>query len=296
MAHIPVLLHETLTGLMPQKGDTVLDGTAGAGGHALAFCREVGERGTIIALDADEQAVARATENLKGCGATVHVLHENFRNLKRALESLGTTKVDRILFDLGVSSFQLDQEGRGFSFRRDEPLAMTFAHVPDPEALTAREIVNEWEEEHIADIIYGYGEERYSRTIARAMVAARRAHPIETTHQLVEIIRSAVPARYANGRGIHFATRTFQALRITVNDELGALKQGLEDGWAHIKEGGRIAVISFHSLEDRIVKQFFKEREREGTAMIITKKPVEASDEEQKENPRARSAKLRIAQ
>ena len=294
--HIPVLLHETIQGLAPDKGDIVLDGTAGAGGHALMLCSAIAPTGTIIALDEDARAVERTKERLKECAATTHVIQKNFRDLGDALSAMGITQVNRILFDLGVSSFQLDEEGRGFSFKRDEPLEMTLRDSPGEGTLTAYEMVNEWEEEHLADIIFGYGEERYSRKIAASICRARAIAPIKTTFALVEAIRNGVPARYANGRGIHFATRTFQAIRIAVNDELRALEQGLREGWKHLSPEGRIAVISFHSLEDRIVKRFFKEREREGMAKIITKKPIEAGEDERKVNPRARSAKLRIAE
>lgn len=296
MAHTPVLLHETIQGLGAQPGDIVLDGTVGGGGHAKQLCKAIAPAGTLVILDEDAHALARARERLEGCGATIKVFQKNFRLLSEALYAAGVPHVDRILFDLGVSSFQLDEEGRGFSFRRDEPLQMTLCDTMVPSMLTAQEIVNEWEEEHLADIIFGYGQERYSRTIAASICRARAIAPITTTFALVDAIRQGVPARYANGRGIHFATRTFQALRIAVNDELGALAEGLSEGWKHLAPAGRIAVISFHSLEDRIVKRFFKEREQEGVARIHTKKPIEAGEEERKENPRARSAKLRIAE
>lgn len=295
MAHISVLLQETIQGLAPRSGDTVLDGTGGGGGHALALCREVGTSGTIIVFDQDDDAIERVRERLASCDATKHLVHDNFRNLAGALDTLGIATVDRVILDLGLSSFQLDEAARGFSFRQAEPLTMTFAKHPGLEAFTAYDVVNTWDEEHIADVIFGYGEERYARTIARAIVKTRAAHPIETTVELAEVIKAAVPLRYAHGR-IHPATRTFQAIRIAVNDELGALEEGLESAWKRLAAEGRIAVISFHSLEDRIVKRFFKEREREGEARILTKRPIEASDEECHANPRARSAKLRIAE
>lgn len=273
----------------------MLDGTGGGGGHALALCREVGTSGTIIVFDQDDDAIERIRERLASCEAAKHLVHDNFRNLAGALDTLGIATVDRVILDLGLSSFQLDEAARGFSFRQAEPLTMTFAKHPGPEAFTAHDVVNTWDEKHIADVIFGYGEERYARTIARAIVKARAAHPIETTVELAEVIKDAVPLRYAHGR-IHPATRTFQAIRIAVNDELGALEEGLESAWKRLAAEGRIAVISFHSLEDRIVKRFFKEREREGEARILTKRPIEASDEECHANPRARSAKLRIAE
>jgi 16S rRNA (cytosine1402-N4)-methyltransferase len=205
------------------------------------------------------------------------------------------------MLDLGLSSDQFETSGRGFSFQKNEPLLMTFKENLGPEDLTAKQIVNTWDEENIADIIYGYGEERYSRKIAKGIVGARAVKPIETTFDLVEIIKNSTPSRYAHGK-IHPATRTFQALRITVNDEINALKEGLEKGWERLAPGGRMAVISFHSIEDRIVKHFYKSKEwmekadgtSERTANIITKKPITASHQEISENPRSRSAKLRI--
>lgn len=295
MAHISVLLQETIQGLAPRVGDTVLDGTGGGGGHALALCREIGSAGTIIVFDQDDDAIERIRERLESCDAQKHLVHDNFRNLAQALDRMGVGTVDRVLFDLGLSSFQLDEAARGFSFRQAEPLTMTFAKHPGSQSFTAHDVVNDWDEEHLADVIFGYGEERYARTIARAIVKARTVHPIETTTELAEIIKAAVPLRYAHGR-IHPATRTFQAIRIAVNDELGALKEGLASAWKHLSGEGRIAVISFHSLEDRIVKRFFKEREREGGGRILTKRPIEAGEEECHANPRARSAKLRIAE
>ena len=197
------------------------------------------------------------------------------------------------MLDLGLSSDQFETSGRGFTFKNDEPLLMTFKKNPDQGDLTAYQIVNTWEEENIADVIYGYGEEKYSRRIAKAIVNYREKKAIEKTSELVEIISNSVPVFYKRGR-IHPATRTFQALRIAVNDELNTLKRGLERGFARLASGGRIAVISFHSLEDRIVKNFNKEKEELEQARIITKKPIVPSEDEVRENPRSRSAKLRI--
>ena len=201
--------------------------------------------------------------------------------------------VDAIIFDLGLSSDQLEISGRGFSFTKDEPLLMTMKESPNDEDLTAKEIVNTWEERNLADIIYGYGEERFSRRIAKAIVEARKENEIKTTFELVKIIEGSVPGSYKRGK-IHFATRTFQALRIAVNDELGALEEGLAGGLKILKNEGRMGVISFHSLEDRIVKRFFREMKDEGKIKIINKKPIIAGKEELILNKRSRSAKLRI--
>ena len=311
--HTTVLLHESIDGLAIAPGDVYLDGTLGAGGHAeLAAKVAALQHGsiTVVGLDQDEGALARTKIRLSplvNAGiAKLFLIRENYRNLDRALDSISAgIQANKIMLDLGLSSDQFETSGRGFSFKNNEPLLMTFKENPAAEDLTARQIVNTWDEEHIADIIYGYGEERYSRKIARGIVAARAVRPIETTFDLVEIIKNSTPERYHHGK-IHPATRTFQALRITVNDEINALKEGLEKGWGRLASGGRMAVISFHSIEDRIVKHFYKSREwsekendsrseqRRRSANIITKKPIIASDQELSENSRSRSAKLRI--
>lgn len=289
MIHKTVLLQESIEGLAIKPGDIYLDGTLGSAGHALLAC----EKGAkIVGIDQDEEAHIRATSRLQNtCDFTL--VKESFRNLDIVLNNLNIPKVNAILLDLGLSSDQFETSGRGFTFQKDEPLLMTFKKNPTLEDLTAKEIVNTWDEENIADIIYGYGEERYARRIAKKIVEARATKPIETTFQLVKIIKEATPSRYHHGK-IHPATRTFQALRITVNDEIGALKEGIKKGFDRLESKGRMAVISFHSIEDRIVKQMFKEKANLDEAVIITKKPIVASDQEIQENPRARSAKLRI--
>jgi 16S rRNA (cytosine1402-N4)-methyltransferase len=298
--HKTVLLHESIDGLAIEAGDTYLDGTLGSAGHAL-YAATVQPTICIVGLDRDPGAIARATKRLeqaKKNGTNIFLINENYRNLDLALDSIGTAlgkehpSVNRIMLDLGLSSDQFETSGRGFSFQKNEPLLMTFKENLTEEDLTAREIVNTWDEENIADIIYGYGEETYARKIAKGIVAARAIRPIETTFDLVEAIKSSTPGRYHKGR-IHPATKTFQALRITVNDEIGALKEGLAKGFERLAPGGRMAVISFHSIEDRIVKHFYKEK---AGAKIITKKPLTPSETEIKENPRSRSAKLRIIQ
>ncbi|MEI6296461.1 MAG: 16S rRNA (cytosine(1402)-N(4))-methyltransferase RsmH [bacterium] len=293
MTHIPVLLKEVIEGLNLKPGMVALDGTLGGGGHSKEICKLIGSEGLLIGIDEDKAAIERASPSLENvCKSQLFVT--NFRNLGTVLDDAGIAKVDVALFDLGLSSFQLEVSGRGFSFLKDEPLLMTFDEKPIEGRLTAREIVNEWAEESIADIIYGYGGERFAKRIARVIVEEREKKPIETTFQLVNIIETAVPAIYKKRR-IHFATKTFQALRITVNDEMGAIRKGLEDVWSRLNIGGRVAVISFHELEDRIVKVFFKNKKELGGAEIITKKPIVAGEEELSTNARARSAKLRIA-
>jgi 16S rRNA (cytosine1402-N4)-methyltransferase len=285
--HRTVLLKETIDGLLaPQEAGKenllVLDATFGGGGHSMEVLRRF-PKAKIIALDQDKSAWRNNDKRI-----SFH--NKNFSDLDNVLKD---EKVDGIIFDLGLSSDQLDNSGRGFSFLRDEPLLMTMKESPSEEDVTAKEIVNNWEEKNLADIIYGYGEERYSRRIAKGIIEARRKAEIKTTFDLVKIINDSVPAVYRRGK-IHPATRTFQALRIAVNDELGALKEGLEKGFEKLRQGGRMAVISFHSLEDRITKKFYKEKESEGKAKLINKKPILAGEEELKNNPRARSAKLRI--
>ena len=294
--HKTVLLNETIDGLnlsAKSRADmTVLDGTFGGGGHSAEICRKFpGIK--IIAIDQDKSAFKKAESKFKGLNCKLSLHNVNFKDLAEVLKEEGLEKVDGIILDLGLSSDQLENSGRGFSFMKNEPLLMTMKANPTSEDLTAIDVVNTWEEKNLADIIYGYGEEKYARRIAREIAAARENKKIETTYELVEIIKKAVPVGYQKGR-LHFATRTFQAIRIAVNDELGVLKEGLVNGFNVLKEGGRMSVISFHSLEDRIVKNFYKEKAKEGKAVLINKKPILASEKEQKENPRSRSAKLRV--
>ncbi|MES3031847.1 MAG: 16S rRNA (cytosine(1402)-N(4))-methyltransferase RsmH [Patescibacteria group bacterium] len=292
--HKTVLLQETIEGLNLKSDSTVLDGTFGGGGHSLGICKKFSKSNLnvkIIALDQDK-SVYKEEDKFKDC--SISFVNDNFRNIDKVL---GETKVDGIIFDLGLSSDQLENSGRGFSFMKDEPLFMTMKDIkdnlPSSEDVTAHEVVNTWGEESLADIIYGYGEERQARRIAKAIVESRKRQEIKTTFDLVKIIEDTIPARFRRGK-IHFATKTFQAIRIAVNDELGAIGEGLDKGFAALRTGGRIAVISFHSLEDRIVKKFYKIKEKEGKGILINKKVILASKEEIKNNPRSRSAKLRI--
>jgi 16S rRNA (cytosine1402-N4)-methyltransferase len=289
--HTSVLLHEAIDTLNLKKGDVFVDGTFGGGGHSLYVCEQLGKNIQIIGFDQDADALARAKELFTKCSPTL--INSNYRFIDEKLQEKGIESVNGILFDIGFSSDQLENSNRGFSFLRDEPLLMTMISNPGNDAVTAYTIVNEWSEETIADIIYGYGEERFARHIARGIMTARLLGPIETTFDLVEIIKSSVPISYTKRR-IHPATKTFQALRIAVNDELGALKDGLEKGFKVLGKNGRFGVISFHSMEDRIVKRFMKEKEVTGEGKRITKKPIIPAYEEIKRNPRARSAKLRV--
>ncbi|MEK7614044.1 MAG: 16S rRNA (cytosine(1402)-N(4))-methyltransferase RsmH [Patescibacteria group bacterium] len=290
--HVPVLLKEVIEVLDLKKGDTVLDCTINDGGHALAVCQAIGEKGLLVGIDEDKGALERARNNLALCKTEIILEESNFRNLDLVLEKSDVSGVDKILFDFGLSSNQLETSGRGFSFQNDEPLLMTFAVIPKIGQLTALEVVNSWSEEDLSDIIREYGEERFSRRIASAIVEARKKGLIGTTAELKKIIEKVVPSRLGKGK-IHPATRTFQAIRIAVNDELEAIREGLGKATKKLNPGGRIAAISFHSLEDRIVKQYWRELTESGKFRIVTKKPITPSREEEIANPRSRSAKLR---
>ncbi len=291
--HIPVLLQETIEGLDLHEGDVVFEGTVGLGGHSEQIIKLIGATGVYIGTDKDREALSRAEQRLAPYECTKIFREENFRNLDRVLDDAGYPQVDKILLDIGLSNLQIEGSGRGFSFKRDEPLLMTFVTLPREGDITAREIVNEWAADSLTDIITGYGEEKFAWRIANAICTSRKTKPIETTVELAEIIKNAVPV-FARFGKTHPATKTFQAIRIAVNDELGALREGLLKGFTRLASGGRMAVISFHSLEDRIVKEFFKKQVVSGLGTVITKKPIAPSDEEVARNPKSRSAKLRI--
>ena len=291
--HVPVLLQSTIELLDPREGERVVDATLGLAGHSQKIAKLLGKKGILIGFDADADLLLKAKQNLEKIDCQKIFFHSNFRHLQTLLDEKLIDEVDDVLFDLGLNSEQYEISGRGFSFQKDEPLLMTLATEITDSTLTAKEIVNTWAEESLADIIYGYGEERLSRKIAKAIVEARAEKPIETTKDLVTVIEKVMPASRRHGK-IHFATKTFQALRITVNDELGALREGLAGAWIKLAIGGRLAVISFHSLEARIVKDFYKEKLKLGEGQLLTKRAVKPSREEEIENPRSRSAQLRV--
>lgn len=366
MRHIPVLLKEILQGLNIPKGGVYVDCNLGDGGHSEAVIESLGGDVTVIGFDLDKDAITRAKENIKNSlsaknsaqpaiaknfdiNKKLYLFRKNFRTLEETISKASIDGVkdaddsaegiaDAILFDLGISSYELEESGRGFTFQKEEPLKMTFGNAGAPvkngsanaseaddnvdHAFTAYDIINTWQEENIADIIYAYGEDKYSRRIAKAIVERREALKkefadanddkssavqsiaegadavnanagIATTTELADIIKKAYPS-FARFGKIHPATRTFQALRIAVNDELRAIQDALPQAMRVLKPGGRLAVISFHSLEDRIVKRFFKAEADNGTAQIITKRPIAPSEEERLANPRSRSSKLRI--
>ncbi len=285
--HVPVLQNEVLQGLDPKSGGVFVDGTLGGGGHTRAIAGRVGSGGIVISLDRDPAAVAVAEQNL--AGLPVKIIQSNFCDLPEVLKELGIQKVDGILLDLGLSSDQLADADRGFSFESEGPLDLRFNTL---EGEPAARFVNRLSAEHLADLIFHYGEERFSRRIARAIVEQRHAEPIQTSMRLAEIVRRAIPAA-ARQQRIDPATRTFQALRIAVNDELKSLEIALKRMPDVLKSVGRLAIISFHSLEDRRVKEAFRDDPR---LNILTRKPIKPHEAEIARNPRSRSAKLRIAE
>lgn len=283
--HVPVLPRETIDLLDPKPGETWVDGTVGAGGHTRLIAERVGPAGRVIGLDQDPTMFDLAKARLHGL--PVEFVHANFDQMSAVLDNLGLKEIDGLLADLGFASDQMDEANRGLSFQQEGPLDMRL----DPTAgETAADLVARLSEYDLAKVIYEYGEERHSRRVARKIVETRKATPIRTTTQLANLVRSCVLRE--KGRSFDPATRVFQALRIAVNDELGSLERLLAQLPRIIRPGGRVGIISFHSLEDRRVKQAFQDRE---TWEPVTKKPVTASDEEIRDNPRARSAKLRVA-
>ncbi len=295
--HIPVLLEPVLELLECRADSVIVDATVGFAGHGAMLASRLSSEGILIGLDVDRNSLDIARERLVGQKCQVKLIQSNFGYLDDVLKELGIDKVDIVLADLGINSAQLADASRGISFQVDGPLDMRLSGNDDETLTTAAEIVNEYRQDELADLIYKYGEERKSRRIAKAIVEARKIAPIETTFRLVEVVNSAFGYKGGGRRSkIHPATRTFQALRIAVNDELGQLERLLEMMPGLLKIGGYAAIISFHSLEDRIVKYDYRENKQSGNYKVLTKKPLIADRQEQSANPRSRSAKLRIAQ
>ncbi len=292
MKHITVLLNEGVDALALKPKSVVVDATHGAGGHGVLICQRLRKDGVYIGLDADMTALKDSPLNNITSGPEIKLVESNFSQIAEVVSSLNITEVDGILADLGWRTDQFTDGGKGFSFSAEEPLLMTYGD-PASYTFTAYDIVNSWDEENIADVIYGYGEERQSRRIAKAIVTARKLAPISTAKQLASIIEAALPS-FARKAKINPATKTFQALRIAVNDELGVLESFIGAASAILSPHGRLAIITFHSLEDRIVKLRFKDLVASGDFSLVNKKPITPSDEELLANPRARSAKLRI--
>ena len=305
-SHRSVLLDECIEGLDIRNDGIYVDGTAGGGGHSFEIAKRL-DGGRLIAIDQDEAAIAAASKRLECYGERVSVVRSNFFELARVCDELGIREIDGLLLDLGVSSYQLDTPERGFSYMADAPLDM---RMDKRGALSAYDVVNGYEEEKIKKILYEYGEERYSAAIAAAIIRERQKKPIESTLELSNIIKCAIPPHAREG-GHHPAKRSFQAIRIEVNGELAVIEPAIRDAVKLLRKGGRIAIITFHSLEDRIVKQTFASLAQgctcpknfpvcvcnnKPTLKVVTRKPILPSSAELEENPRSRSAKLRVAQ
>ena len=301
-SHVPVLLHQTIDGLNIDPDGVYVDCTAGGGGHSSAIAEKLSDKGRLISLDRDPDAVKAATERLSEFGNAM-VIHRNYSELDKVLDELGIDAVDGILMDLGVSSHQLDEESRGFSYHSDAPLDMRMSQT----GMSAADIVNTFDEQQLAKIIFEYGEEKFSRRIASNIIRARETAPIETTLQLADLIRESVPQKARRDKNP--CKKTFQAIRIAVNGEFDHLSEGLDKAFEALKPGGRLAVITFHSLEDRIVKQRFAGWckgcicppdfpqcvcGRKPQGKLVNRKPIEADEKELESNNRSRSAKLRI--
>ena len=303
--HKSVLLNETIDGLNIKPDGIYVDGTLGGGGHAYEVCRRLGEKGSIVGIDQDAAAIEAASARLKDFGEKVTIVRSNYCDMKSKLHELGIDKVDGIVLDLGVSSYQLDTAERGFSYREDAPLDM---RMDTRQKMTARDIVNDYTEADLYRVIRDYGEDKFAKNIAKHIVQARAVKPVETTAELSEIIRASIPMKFQKKSG-HPAKRTFQAIRIELNRELDVLRDSLDDMIDLLNPGGRLCIITFHSLEDRIVKSAFRKNEnpctcppdfpvcvcgKKSKGSIITKKPILPSEEKLEYNSRSKSAKLRI--
>lgn len=303
--HKSVLLNETIDGLNIKPDGIYVDGTLGGGGHAYEVCRRLGEKGSIVGIDQDAAAIEAASARLKDFGEKVTIVRSNYCDMKSKLHELGIDNVDGIVLDLGVSSYQLDTAERGFSYREDAPLDM---RMDTRQKMTARDIVNDYTEADLYRVIRDYGEDKFAKNIAKHIVQARAVKPVETTAELSEIIRASIPMKFQKKSG-HPAKRTFQAIRIELNRELDVLRDSLDDMIDLLNPGGRLCIITFHSLEDRIVKSAFRKNEnpctcppdfpvcvcgKKSKGSIITKKPILPSEEELEYNSRSKSAKLRI--
>ena len=303
--HKSVLLHETVDSLNIRPDGIYVDGTLGGGGHASLVCSRLGENGRLIGIDQDADAIAAATERLKPYGGRVTIVRNNYENIDTVLAELGIPGVDGIYLDLGVSSYQLDTAERGFTYREDAPLDM---RMDQRNAETAADIVNGYSEMELYRIIRDYGEDRFAKNIAKHIVRARQEKPLETTGELIEVIKAAIPAKI-RATGGHPAKRTFQAIRIELNKELEVLEHSVDKMIGLLNPGGRLSIITFHSLEDRIVKNKFKENEnpcvcppdfpvcmcgRKSRGRVVTRKPIVPTGQEIEENKRSKSSKLRV--
>ena len=303
--HVSVLLHETVDGLNVRPDGIYVDATLGGGGHAFEVCNRLNDKGRFIGIDQDADAIEAAGKRLAGFGEKVTIIRSNYRDMRPQLQNIGVGKVDGIVIDLGVSSYQLDTAKRGFSYRMDAPLDM---RMDQRQKMTASDIVNSYSEAELYRVIRDYGEDKFAKNIAKHIVAEREKGPVETTGQLNEIIRRAIPMKIQKTSG-HPSKRTFQAIRIELNHELDVLRDSLDDMINMLNPGGRICIITFHSLEDRIVKSSFRKNEnpcicpshfpvcvcgKTSKGRVVTRKPILPSKEEMESNSRSKSAKLRI--
>ena len=305
--HIPVMLEECINSLCIKPDGVYVDCTIGGAGHSKEIAKRLSQKGTLIGIDKDENALLASKEKLKDVKCKVHLVHDSFSNLKNILQELEITQVDGILADLGVSSYQIDTQERGFSYMKDAPLDM---RMDLSQSLNAREIVNTYSEKELTKLLFEYGEESFARQIAKKIVETRKQKPIETTLELVKIIESAYPPKFLH-KGGSVAKKTFQALRIETNNELSPLTQSVEDMISALSPGGRVCIITFHSLEDRIVKKVFAYHStncicpksfpvcvcsHKANIALVSKKPITAGSEELENNSRSASAKLRVAE
>lgn len=303
--HKSVLLEETVSSLNIKPDGIYVDGTLGGGGHSLEICKQLSEKGRLIGIDQDDAAIKAATQRLKEHESKVTIIRSNYCNIKQCLNDIGIEKVDGIILDLGVSSYQLDTVERGFTYREDAPLDM---RMDRRQAYTAKDVVNEYSEMELYRIIRDYGEDRFAKNIAKHIVQARAKKPVETTNELTEIIKNAIPAKVRKTGG-HPAKRTFQAIRIELNKELEVLENTLDEMIDLLNEDGHLSIITFHSLEDRIVKSNFRKNEnpcicppefpmcvcgKKSKGKVVTRKPILPSEKELEENSRSKSAKLRV--
>jgi 16S rRNA (cytosine1402-N4)-methyltransferase len=289
--HEPVLLEAVLSHLNLHPGSVVVDGTVGSGGHAEAILSQIGPDGLLVGIDQDTEALERTRKRLEVIKGKFILHHSNFLHIDKVLTSLNLSRIDAVLLDIGLSTEHLGDDSRGFSLKNDGPLDMRMDQHENRE--TAGDILKRFSEDELTGIFRLYGEERHAKSIAREIARVRKKKALTTTRELRELIESLTPKRSLHGR-IHPATRVFQALRISVNHELEVLEGALPKAFERMSQGARLAVISFHSLEDRIVKRFFVARKQAGEARILTKKPVQANEQERESNPRSRSAKLRV--
>ena len=304
-SHKSVLLNETIDALQIKPDGIYVDGTLGGGGHSYEICKRLSDKGRLIGIDQDAAAIEAATERLGEFKDRVTIIHSNYCEMKRQLNSIGVTAVDGIILDLGVSSYQLDTAERGFTYREDVPLDM---RMDQRQARTAKDIVNDYSEMELYRIIRDYGEDKFAKNIAKHIVQARQEKPLETTGELIQAIKAAIPMK-VRAVGGHPAKKTFQAIRIELNNELGVLKDSLDDMVDLLNDKGRLCIITFHSLEDRIVKNHFRTSEnpcicpkefpvcvcgRISKGKVITRKPILPGEEELEENSRSKSAKLRV--